>query len=226
MTIRVMVQYEDDWEVLSMQGDEDLQREFYEYDISDVLGLGGYTSDLGQFRSAVCSEYPLVPGMLVIAELSYYGEMVSTQEGTEYDAHWETDQFVVIYPKGKIAGLTPQEYYALQTCEEVITRGGFCSRCYSTLIGTNWYARKFALCDRCAKEQWHRDIEIARDPLYLLRQSARFSMGRCHDGWGSEGIRKKLEAEIQLMDEPTLRLSISRWDEEFHQWLSQWQMYQ
>jgi hypothetical protein len=214
LTITVVATYTDEgWEVLEEQGEEEVLAEFRE-DIGAALEMEEPWSDRDRFMNAL-SENPVFPGVTVFARMHIEDRTWSGPEGTEYDYAWIHDEFAVYISKDIAKAI------AIQACERVISRGGYCPNCYHYLKGTTWYARKHGVCDRCAQRLWETDINLARDPLWLKRQRARNAAKT------ADVNRKWIEKQINEASTAEELDEIAReCDREYQNWLATWRMMQ
>jgi hypothetical protein len=217
MTITFVARYEDEWEVLEIMGPPETVEWALEDGIGHVLGWEEEIFDRGRLRQAL-GEFPLVRGTTVFCQAHCEDRTTHGPDGTEYDYEWVLDVFVYDIPKEEALS------NAIFACENWIARGGECSNKYcDRLKGANFYARKYGLCDQCAKTKWREEIETAKDPLWKLRQQALRSLNNWagpHRAYAREEQIAKATTEQELI---ALR---NEYERNFQHDLDVWRMYQ
>lgn len=161
--------------------------------------------DRRRFEVEVINGY--TPGYRIWATYTCRGTESHTPEGTEYDIEWDIDILWEDRPDWK-----KQTRYITRRCKQVVEHGGFCN--CGTLLGISEIARKWHKCERCAEHDEKLYRARQTDPLYDLRQSAKWSYQR--------DIERDPGNIFDKMTEQELRHSIREHDNHFNQWLDFW----
>lgn len=147
------------------------------------------------------------PGYRIWATYKGRGTKTWTDCGYEYDIEWDIDILWEDRPSQR-----RQKRYITKLCEDVTRAGGFCE--CGDFKGLSETARKWKMCERCASHEESKSQAKQADPLYDLRQKAKFSYRR--------DVEQDPGTIFDQMTEDQLKVAIEEHDKSFNGWLDWW----
>lgn len=99
--------------------------------------------------------------------------------------------------------------------------GGFCEKCKTELRDHKEPGRGWQFCRKCAKRRTEHEAQLAKDPLYDLRQQYQFQRKRVTGNLSQQDIDLIEKRSLEL-NEKELHDEIARLEQEHKQWLAYW----
>jgi hypothetical protein len=209
---------DNEWSAFKFLCEWDIDEELFSEDVTDLLKVSSHQARMKK---------RLVPGTLLLAEVSISGHMVYTPDGDDYDVDVDFQQFHIMRPRNweQLLELESDYYSSLQVCSEDKEWGGkhyitaeeiTCQEQRDWRLCEHHYRQALRLMQEVYGEQWARDI----DPLHDLRVQA---VNAQVSGWCEWPHKRRAAQDCQ--DEKQLREMITAANSEHRRNMAYWQSY-